>query len=161
MQKVHEPVPALDNARVLVFPPLLLALCAGTAALTSWAIPSSGLRAIIAYPMAGLFAMAGLCLERWAQHSLRRANTTVHPSGSTRDVVSTGAFAWSRNPIYLAQGLLLVAVCCLLRSIAGFWVLLPWFLVMRVGVIAREERYLLGKFGPRYEAYLGKVRRWI
>jgi protein-S-isoprenylcysteine O-methyltransferase Ste14 len=29
------------------------------------------------------------------------------------------------------------------------------------GVIEREERYLANRFGGDYEAYLGRVRRWI
>ncbi len=117
--------------------------------------------ASISYPMAGLCAVAGLLLDRWAQRSLRRASTAVHPSDSTSVVVSSGAFAISRNPIYLAQGLLLAAGGFLLRSVAYFWVLLPWFMVIRTGVIAREERYLLGKFGPPYADYLETVRRWL
>jgi protein-S-isoprenylcysteine O-methyltransferase Ste14 len=150
-----------DNAGVLIFPPLLLALCAGAGALTWWAVPSTIMPASISYPMAGLCTAAGLFLDRWAQGSLRRAGTGVHPSDSTSVVVSSGAFAISRNPIYLAQGLLLAAGGFLLRSVAYFWVLLPWFTVMRIGVIAREERYLLRKFGSPYADYLKTVRRWL
>jgi protein-S-isoprenylcysteine O-methyltransferase Ste14 len=34
-------------------------------------------------------------------------------------------------------------------------------LVMRHGVIAREERYLEGKFGDAYREYKASVRRWL
>jgi protein-S-isoprenylcysteine O-methyltransferase Ste14 len=33
--------------------------------------------------------------------------------------------------------------------------------VLRVGVIAAEERYLEGKFGDQYRAYRARVRRWL
>jgi protein-S-isoprenylcysteine O-methyltransferase Ste14 len=44
------------------------------------------------------------------------------------------------------------------------WVLgllVPLLIVMRYGVIAREEAYLEGKFGESYVAYRAKVRRWL
>jgi protein-S-isoprenylcysteine O-methyltransferase Ste14 len=39
--------------------------------------------------------------------------------------------------------------------------LLPWAVVMRFGVIAREERYLERKFGEDYRAYCRRTRRWL
>lgn len=50
---------------------------------------------------------------------------------------------------------------------AGFgspWILgllVPIFAVMNFGVIAREERYLEGKFGDDYRDYKARVRRWL
>jgi len=157
----HELQSAKDSAGVLVFPPLLLVLCAVAGVLTWWVVPSTPLPAFFSYPMAVLCTTAGLVLDRWAQRSLRGASTAVHPSHTTSVVVTSGAFARSRNPIYLAQGLLLAAVGFLLRGVAYFWVLVPWFAVIRVGVIAREERYLLGKFRRQYADYQKTVRRWI
>jgi protein-S-isoprenylcysteine O-methyltransferase Ste14 len=34
-------------------------------------------------------------------------------------------------------------------------------LLLNYGVINREERYLERKFGGEYEAYRGRVRRWL
>jgi protein-S-isoprenylcysteine O-methyltransferase Ste14 len=43
------------------------------------------------------------------------------------------------------------------------WVLamlVPFYLVIRYGVVAREEAYLERKFGAVYLAYKSRVRRW-
>jgi protein-S-isoprenylcysteine O-methyltransferase Ste14 len=37
----------------------------------------------------------------------------------------------------------------------------PALVVMRFGVIAREERYLTAKFGDTYRRYTHRVRRWL
>ena len=39
--------------------------------------------------------------------------------------------------------------------------LLPFYLVIRYGVVAREEAYLERKSGDVYRAYKGRVRRWL
>ena len=39
--------------------------------------------------------------------------------------------------------------------------LIPAYLVIRYGVVAREEVYLEAKFGEAYAAYKNSVRRWL
>jgi protein-S-isoprenylcysteine O-methyltransferase Ste14 len=39
--------------------------------------------------------------------------------------------------------------------------LVPFYLVIRYGVIAREEAYLERKFGEAYFSYKSRVRRWL
>jgi protein-S-isoprenylcysteine O-methyltransferase Ste14 len=39
--------------------------------------------------------------------------------------------------------------------------LVPFYLVIRYGVIAREETYLDRKFGSAYLGYKSRVRRWL
>jgi protein-S-isoprenylcysteine O-methyltransferase Ste14 len=36
-----------------------------------------------------------------------------------------------------------------------------FFLILRQRFVLREEPLLRARFGPAYEAYLGRVRRWI
>jgi protein-S-isoprenylcysteine O-methyltransferase Ste14 len=40
-------------------------------------------------------------------------------------------------------------------------VLVPFVLVIRYGVVAREEAYLERKFGEQYLDYKARVRRWL
>ena len=39
--------------------------------------------------------------------------------------------------------------------------LVPFALVIRFGVVAREEAYLERKFGEAYSQYRSRVRRWL
>jgi protein-S-isoprenylcysteine O-methyltransferase Ste14 len=63
--------------------------------------------------------------------------------------------------MYLGMVVIYVGIALLIRS--------PWALVLLplvvLGVdrlvIAKEERYLRGKFGETYGNYCSKVRRWI
>ena len=39
--------------------------------------------------------------------------------------------------------------------------LIPLLVVMSIGVISREERYLEREFGEVYRTYKSRVRRWV
>jgi protein-S-isoprenylcysteine O-methyltransferase Ste14 len=50
------------------------------------------------------------------------------------------------------------------KPISRLWLLallVPFYLVIRYGVVAREEAYLERKFGGVYLAYKSRVRRWL
>jgi protein-S-isoprenylcysteine O-methyltransferase Ste14 len=155
------PAHEADKAGVLIFPPLLLAGGIAFGAVVSLIFPVHRIAATYAIPSAVCTIIAALGIDRWAQRSLRMANTAVHPANASTAVVCGGPFKYSRNPIYLAQGLLLISAGLLLRNLAYFVALVPWYVVMRFGIIAREERYLARKFGAEYAGYRGRVRRWF
>jgi protein-S-isoprenylcysteine O-methyltransferase Ste14 len=49
-------------------------------------------------------------------------------------------------------------------AFGNFWLLLmlaPFVVVIRYGVVAREEAYLDRKFGDVYRGYRSRVRRWL
>ena len=98
-----------------------------------------------------------------AAGQFRRQGTTVDPFDPARAsaLVTTGANAVSRNPMYVGMAGLLVANA--LRR--GSWkALLPvagFTLVIDRVQIAAEETALLAHFGADYEAYLRAVPRWL
>jgi len=150
-----------DNARVAIFPPLLLVICIGLGLLARGLWQLQAIAFLPAVVLATLCAISGLLLDRWAQRELRRAATAVHPAQPTTAIVTTGPFAVSRNPIYLGQGLLLLAVGFAAREMSYFLACIPWTVMMRYGVIAREEQYLTARFGKAYEEYMARVGRWF
>jgi protein-S-isoprenylcysteine O-methyltransferase Ste14 len=97
----------------------------------------------------------------WALWTMARHRTALLPGGATTTVISTGPFAWSRNPLYVGL-LVLSAGLALLAASAWALVALPvaWAL-LRWGAVLPEERYLSDKFGSEYAGYLARVRRWV
>ena len=75
--------------------------------------------------------------------------------------VEAGPYRFSRNPIYL--GLLVAAVGLALRwgDLWGWMAVAASHLMLDRLVVAKEEAYLAARFGPAYEAYRARVRRWI
>lgn len=106
-----------------------------------------------------LFGVAALWFT--AIRTMTRAKTTLNPNAIPDHLVTTGPFAVSRNPMYLANTLLLIGVG-LISGIAWFLLLavVAAFVTQKVA-IEREEKVLTEKFGKRYRDYSKKVRRWI
>jgi len=93
--------------------------------------------------------------------SYLRAKTSIEPWKPTSHLITTGLYAWSRNPIYAAFCLLNIGVGCYLNSL---WILLsflPSALAVYHIAIRKEEAYLTLKFDAQYLIYKDKVRRWL
>jgi protein-S-isoprenylcysteine O-methyltransferase Ste14 len=75
--------------------------------------------------------------------------------------VVAGPYRYSRNPIYVGMFLGLVGIAIGFDSLWPLVLLVPFFLVIRYGVVAREEAYLERKFGDGYGTYKRRVRRWL
>jgi protein-S-isoprenylcysteine O-methyltransferase Ste14 len=107
-----------------------------------------------------LLAASGL-LARSAEAAMKRAGTNIRPDQPTLAVVSNGPFRFTRNPLYVAATGLYVGISLLVDALWPLLLLVPALVVLRWGVIAREERYLEAKFGEPYLAYRSRVRRWL
>ena len=92
---------------------------------------------------------------------LSRAHTPVDPMKPTTALVTEGPFRYSRNPIYVALTLLYLGVALLVNALWILLLVVPVWVVIRYGVIAREEAYLTRKFGDVYHQYTAQVRRWL
>ena len=147
----------------LIPPPLLVALFGVTMWQLAEHLPLGGFAFAAQRPLAGLLLLAGLALLAVAAWTMFRARTTINPLTPERasHLVTSGVFAVSRNPIYLADALILAALALGFGNAVNF-LLLPLFvwLIGRVQ-IAPEERALERLFGEEYRAYCARVRRWL
>ncbi len=76
------------------------------------------------------------------------------------NLIQSGIFKFSRNPVYLG---LLIQAFAILLLISNLWSLLLFlalFIILRV-IISKEEEFLEKQFGKEYTEYKKKVRRFI
>lgn len=96
-------------------------------------------------------------------YQFRMVSTTVNPlkPEESTQLVTTGIYQFSRNPMYTGFFMFLLAWAVLLGSFVAF-LILPIFVMLITKVqILPEEVVLQEKFGQDYIAYKNRVRRWI
>jgi protein-S-isoprenylcysteine O-methyltransferase Ste14 len=149
-----------DTAHVLALPPLIYGAAFIIGLLLHVAFPLHVLPTTLARGIGVVCVLVSLPLALATLRILSRAHTP-DPMKPTTALVTEGPFRYSRNPIYLALTLLYVGMALLVNA---WWILLlvvPVLVVIRYGVIAREEVYLARKFGEAYRQYTAQVRRWL
>ncbi len=150
-----------DNAGVKVPPPLifLVLLLIGLWLDSPWfEFRMAGMLPTIA---GAIIAAAGLTLILASAPRHKQAGSNVEPWKPTTAIITTGLYAYTRNPIYLGMAITHAGVAIAGASTAALANLLVAVIVIQFYVIAREERYLEAKFGQPYLDYKTKVRRWV
>ncbi|MFD1329400.1 methyltransferase family protein [Mycoplana ramosa] len=109
----------------------------------------------------GIVFLGGAALLFWAATTFRRAGTQIQTTEPTTTIVDAGPYRYTRNPIYIGMFLGLIGLAVAFDSLWLVVLLVPFYLVIRYGVVAREEGYLERKFGDAYLAYKTRVRRWL
>lgn len=150
----------MSRARLRVYPPVVYGLGLLVALVGHLLLPLSlphlwWLRAIGA-----LLIAASMALAAWTAATFTRARTTVHPFHEASTLVTDGPFRFSRNPIYLGFTTATIGVAL---TAASWWpvFVLPVIGWVMEGIIVWEERMLSRVFGPAYEAFSRRTRRWI
>ena len=93
--------------------------------------------------------------------TFKRAGTAIEPWKPTSNIVTTGFYAWSRNPIYTGFCVFNIGLGISLNNLWVFLSFIPGAVLVYFIAIVREEAYLEEKFGEEYLAYKRQVRRWI
>lgn len=79
---------------------------------------------------------------------------------SENKLVTTGAYAWVRNPIYSAFTIIFTGVLCLQNNL--FLLIFPFVYWILMSILVRKEEVVLEKtFGREYLLYKSKVNRCI
>lgn len=106
--------------------------------------------------MAFLIAMIAL-LQFW------KTKTTIDPlqPDKASRLVSNGIFNYTRNPMYLALLLVLIAWGLYLGNAFNTLLAAGFVYYMNHFQIRREEKALSEKFGKEYQLYCKAVRRWF
>lgn len=98
---------------------------------------------------------AGLLLVGWAVRTMGSQE-----SEDPTTLVTTGPYAFGRNPMYVGWTALYLGIALVLNTVWLF-VLLPAVLATCHLIVRREERALEREFGDAYRAYRREVRRYL
>jgi protein-S-isoprenylcysteine O-methyltransferase Ste14 len=107
------------------------------------------------------FMFVGVATLVLAYSSMAWAKTTIDPKVHTSRIVTSGIYAYSRNPIYLGWFVLIAGRGLFNASVLALLVAITMLLLLYWVVIVEEETYLESKFGEEYLTYKRSVRRWL
>ncbi len=114
------------------------------------------------YWIGGLVCVAAvLVLVVWPARHFQKTGQDPKPWTPTPEILVSGAYRFSRNPMYLGMVVFCLGFAIILSE-AWILILTPvcgW--VIYYTAIRQEEAYLEEKFGESYRAYKATVRRWF
>jgi protein-S-isoprenylcysteine O-methyltransferase Ste14 len=89
------------------------------------------------------------------------ARTTVIPRRDPSALVTGGVFGWSRNPIYLADAIVLTGAVLWLDAVLALPLVAVFVWLIQTRFIRDEEARLTLAFGPEFDLWAARVRRWV
>ncbi len=151
-----------DAAGPIVRPPLLFLACLVLGLVLDRLLPlplpeAAWLRGVAG----GGLIVLGIAVFVAGLLSFSRAGTPVPGNQPVSALVTTGIHGLSRNPIYVGMFLIYAGIGVTALSPWVLVLLVPIAIIMRYGVVAREEVYLERNFGEAYRGYKARVRRWL
>lgn len=155
-----------DAARpnVIPWPPLIACAAIAVAIVLGLLVPLPWLpppMSDILFAVGWVMIVGALAIDITAMRTMSRHKTTIMPNRASEHLVTDGPFSFTRNPIYLANVMMIAAI----GLVSGIVWFLPMALVAGFATqnlaIEREEKHLDARFGKRYRDYVKRVRRWI
>ncbi len=149
------------NPKRIIIPPIWFAL--GLIALfpLDRYLPLADFSSPAAIGAGGFFILAGLALAVSAAGLFRKAETGIVPFSEATTLVTSGAFRFSRNPMYLGMTLVLAGAALVVGSVGSLLAAPAFMLVIQSRFIRHEERMMRDVFGEEFEEYRRRVRRWL
>ncbi len=115
---------------------------------------------MLLWPGLGLVAV-GIATIVWSALTFRRARTTIVPHQPPSALVEAGPYRLSRNPIYLADLVILAGAALIFGAPLALILLVPFREVLLRLFILPEEAVLERDLGQAYLDYKARVRRGL
>ena len=104
---------------------------------------------------------SGFALDLWSALAFRKARTTIVPREAPSALVESGPYGFSRNPIYLADLVILAGAALVLGAPLALILLVPFQQVLLRLFILPEEAVLERDLGQPYLDFKARVPRWF
>jgi len=102
-----------------------------------------------------------LSLAFYSVFQLRSQKTAVNPYKPTTQLVRTGVYKYSRNPIYTSLFLMHILTGLVAKNLWIFILSFLYLLLIHYLVVLREESCLQKIFNEAYKDYTQKTRRYF
>lgn len=142
------------------WPPLIVAAAILLAWLLDALLPVRFDPGLLRWAGYAMLALA-IAIDVTAMVTMARAKTTIMPHQHSDNLVTHGIFSMSRNPIYVANILIIAGLGLMTGNAWYFSTAIGAFHAIRHLAIEREELHLEANFGETYRRYKGRTRRWI
>ena len=106
-------------------------------------------------------SVLALAIASREKKRFEEVGTTIFPGQDASQLVTAGAFKFSRNPMYLAMVVALLGVWPVTGGLSPIAVVLAFVAIIHFKFILPEENHMRSLFGDDYEAYSKRVRRWL
>lgn len=119
---------------------------------------------IVSYPysLLGLIVILIALLTIFATNLLLlKNNTSIQPFDDPTQLITSGPFKYTRNPIYLSMAISLFGVVITCGSLSPLIFPFLFIGIINNKFIPKEEQTLEKLFGAEYLLYKAKVKRWI
>ena len=100
--------------------------------------------------------LMGVSFVMFIQHK-----TSVVPKQTPKSMITIGPYKYSRNPIYVADAIILIGYILTLGSVISFLLVPAFAWIIRLRFINDEEAGIRAEFGQAYEDYCKQTRRWL
>ena len=92
-----------------------------------------------------------------------KAKTSIDPLRpfKSTSLITNDIYKYSRNPMYFGYLLILLSSSFYLGNVISIIIIPLFIFIINFIQIIPEEETLKDLFGPNYDEYLSKVRRWI
>ena len=92
-----------------------------------------------------------------------QAKTSIDPLRpfKSTSLITNDIYKYSRNPMYFGYLLIILGSSVYLGNVLSIIIIPLFIFTINFSQIIREEEALKDLFGPSYDEYLSKVRRWI
>jgi len=103
----------------------------------------------------------GFAITIIVKNRFEKLNAEIHTFKSPNQLITTGLFQYSRNPIYVGFTISLIGIGFLLGAYSPFIMVAVFIIITNYIYMPHEERAMEELFGKEYRSYKSSVRRWV
>lgn len=150
------------NSKLLAYRPPRIAMLLTALAIGAHLVTPLGNTHVFQSSVFGaLFGLAGFAVMMQAWWQFRQERVAICPTSDTDHLITTGIYAFSRNPMYLGLTMMLLGAAVWQGTLPFYATASAYLLIINNAFCPYEEDKLTAAFGDQFKQYRSTVRRWL